>query len=237
LATLIGWQGTGEGLGELGDRGVALLWIFGQSLKDHGFDTLRKARQLVRERRRGCQDVLATDFGERAREGGMTTEPFVHHNGQGILIGGRDRFPHELFRGHIGDGASNFLRALVARTVCDNGDAKVAEQNVLVGRNEHIFGLNITMDNFVVMGILKCRSNLFDVITTFLKCHLAPFGMSLAECAMRCIVHDEKGDLILHPEIMDLNNMGMFQGGDGLCFAEKMLHFVLFHLCLQYFYC
>src|SRR5579872_4216698 len=93
-------------------------------------------------------------FGERACEGNAAAEPFVDDNSQGVLIAGGSRVSLNLFGGHVGDCAYNLLRTLEARTLHDDGYAEIAQENFVAPPDEHVFGLDVAVDEFFVVGVL-----------------------------------------------------------------------------------
>ena len=57
-----------------------------------------------------------------------------------------------------------------------DSNAKIGEQNFIVGSQEHILRLDISMDQFLVMCILQSRSNLHDIGLNILGQETTAFG-------------------------------------------------------------
>ena len=53
--------------------------------------------------------LLGTQFGKGTMKGTISTEPFIDHDPQRILVTGRARLALDLLGGHVGDGADHFL--------------------------------------------------------------------------------------------------------------------------------
>jgi hypothetical protein len=98
--------------------------------------------------------MLAGNLGERPLKRATACQPFVDHDAQRILITDRARFALDLLRSHIGDRANDILGKLVARTLGHRGNAKVADQNLVVGSQQHVLRLDISMDQFLAMGVV-----------------------------------------------------------------------------------
>ena len=52
----------------------------------------------------------------------------------------------DLFGSHVGNRACHIFRALVARTLHYQSNAEIAEQDIAIATDEHVFGLDITMN-------------------------------------------------------------------------------------------
>ena len=104
--------------------------------------------------------MLHGDFGEGAAKRAISTEPFVDHDAKGIVVAGRTGMGLDLFGSHGGNGARHVFGILVARTLCDQGNAEVTEQEVAVATDEHVFGLDIPVDQRVIVCVLKGLPNL-----------------------------------------------------------------------------
>src|SRR6266852_21377 len=98
--------------------------------------------------------MLGTQFGERAMKWTISTEPFIDNDAQGIVVAGGAGFALDLFGRHIRDRADHVLRALVARTLRDESEAEVAEQDIVVSSQQHVFRLHIAVDQLFMMRML-----------------------------------------------------------------------------------
>src|SRR6266571_1191303 len=98
--------------------------------------------------------MLDRYFSKGAMEGTVSGQPFIDNDCQRILVAGRTRMRLDLFRGHIGDGASHILCILVAGTLSDNGNTEVAEQDLTTLAKQHVLWLDVPVNQLLVMGIL-----------------------------------------------------------------------------------
>src|SRR5579863_1439275 len=83
-----------------------------------------------------------------------TTEPFVDDDAEGILVAGRSWVSLNLFRGHVGYRAGDLLCTLETRALHNDSYTEITQQNFVVTPNQHVFGLDVTVDEFFVVGIL-----------------------------------------------------------------------------------
>src|SRR5579859_11396 len=103
--------------------------------------------------------MLYCYLGRGAEKGALAAEPLVDNDAQRVLIAGRARFPHDLLRSHIRDGASSFLRIQRTATMGDRSDAKVTQPDLIGWTQQEIIWFDISMDQFAIMGILQgCRN-------------------------------------------------------------------------------
>src|SRR5438552_14509935 len=89
-----------------------------------------------------------------------STEPLINHDAKRILITCWAWLSFNMFRGHIVRCAS-CIEGLQRRcAVSSDGDTKIAEQDLVISSQEHVFWFDITMDYMVRVSILKSSSNL-----------------------------------------------------------------------------
>src|SRR6266436_5014271 len=95
-------------------------------------------------------------LGNCALKGRLSTEPFIDHHSQGILVAGRMRMALYLLWRHVKNGANHLLlRTLGRYTTADYcRKTKVAEQNLILFPDEHVLWLDVAMDESFVVGIL-----------------------------------------------------------------------------------
>src|SRR5437868_6414404 len=98
--------------------------------------------------------MLGGNLGKRSRKGSLSGEPFIDDHPKSVLIGGGTRMRLDLLRSHIRDGTDRILGRLIARTLCDDGDAKVTEHHLTVFSHQHVFWLHVAMDQLVFMRIM-----------------------------------------------------------------------------------
>src|SRR6266568_2629401 len=119
-------------------------------------------------------------------------EPLVDGNAERILITGRTGLGQELFRSHIGFTPSHILFYPGNRTMCHNSNAKVAEQNLVIITHQEIGRFDISVDDFVIVGILQSLSDLFHIGNNGCTWKFAPAWMTLVESTMCCVSHSKK---------------------------------------------
>src|SRR5690242_14950685 len=93
----------------------------------------------------------------------VSTEPFIDNNAERILVALSTGLALDLLRGHIGHRASHVLDTLIARTLRDQSDAKVTEQDVVATTEQHIFWFDIAVNHLCLMGVLQSICHLLDV--------------------------------------------------------------------------
>src|SRR5437588_4068703 len=93
----------------------------------------------------------------------FSTEPLIDDDPKGILVTGWRRFAFEEFGSHIEGSSGYFLCLLGSCMVSNGGDTEITEQDVVVASEEHIFGFDIAVNEFFIVGILKCVGNLLDI--------------------------------------------------------------------------
>jgi hypothetical protein len=98
--------------------------------------------------------MLPHDLMRRPLKGSFPTEPFIDNDPQGILVTGWSWFAHNLLGSHIGHGSRHPLRALGARALGEQSQAKITEQNLISASQQHILWLDITMNQSLPMSIL-----------------------------------------------------------------------------------
>src|SRR5579885_1382255 len=121
-------------------------------------------------------------------EWGHTTEPLIDNNRQGILIAGRACLALHLFWCQIGCSAYVFLGSLIIWTLEDHRDAKVAEQHLIARVEQHIFGLDASMDALLPMRKVQGIGHLPDIRQNGAWCQGRASGKQLAQRAVRGIV-------------------------------------------------
>ena len=101
--------------------------------------------------------MLAGNLGKRAVKGTRSREPFVDHDCKRVLITGRTRFALKLFRSHVVRCACYVLPTLGARGLGNQGNAKVAEQDLLAASNEQVLRFNVPVYYILIMREFKSR--------------------------------------------------------------------------------
>src|SRR6266480_8048679 len=121
-------------------------------------------------------------------ERALATEPFVGDNAEGILITGECGFSLQLLRRYIQRSASSLLRTEQFRRGSEQGEAKVAEQDVLVEVQQDVLWLDIAMDDATVMSVLESSSYLLNVGYRRHEWQARPRWVTRSYRSARCIV-------------------------------------------------
>src|SRR5438876_12235571 len=104
--------------------------------------------------------MLCTDFLKRATKRQFSTEPFVDYHAQSILIAGWQWAALNLFGCHIARGSSNLIGTRLTRRLSNKRNAKVTQQHLVTSPHQHIFRLDIAVDNLCLMSIVESVSYL-----------------------------------------------------------------------------
>jgi hypothetical protein len=160
--------------------------------------------------------VLGEDFGVGAFKGTLTTEPFVDDDAESILVAGGTCVSLNLFWGHVGNCANGNLHAHGRGAVGSRSNAKIAEQDVIALANEHVFGLDIAVNELLIMGIPQSVSDLLHIGNYGQEWDVLAFGMTFPQCAMRTIVHQQEWDTIGDIKVQDTYDVRMHKLGNRL---------------------
>lgn len=132
--------------GECGNRRKTRFRPFGERTQEHRVDLFRDARI------------------DGARWPWRGIEVLVHHLAEATLERCASR---QQFVGHVGWRAAHGLADAGGRAI-ELGDAKIGEQQIGTARvlfialNEEVAGLDILVDDLVVMGMLQCPGGLCE---------------------------------------------------------------------------
>src|SRR4249920_2539939 len=139
------------------------LGVFGQRGHHHLFYLGRKAGNLLSKGGRSNELLLGGNLCKGAMKGTLATEPFIDDNAQRVLITCRAGMRFDLLGSHVGNGSGYIVWLLEARALGYQGNAKVAEHHLVVRPEQHVFWLDISMNNLAIMSVLKGFSDLLDV--------------------------------------------------------------------------
>src|SRR5947209_3312114 len=96
----------GKGL----DACKTLFWVLGQGFEDDRFYAGGNSGNELSQGRRWGRDMLLQNLPGVSFKGASATEPFIGHNGQGVLITGKEGFSLNLLRSDIGDSSGHGWR-------------------------------------------------------------------------------------------------------------------------------
>src|SRR6266852_5365091 len=85
-----------QGQGKILYRGKTLFWLFRKSFHDNGFHCGRNVHALRIDGRRRSVKMLGSNFDLRTAKRGISAEPLVNHDTEGILIACRAWLAHNL---------------------------------------------------------------------------------------------------------------------------------------------
>src|SRR5437764_6405200 len=98
--------------------------------------------------------MLKRDLKIKAMKRYIAAEPFIDYDAQRVLVTSRTRFPFELLRCHIGYRTSPILKVYGISALGNNSETKIAQQDFIIGSQQHILGLDIAVDQLFIMRIL-----------------------------------------------------------------------------------
>src|SRR5438094_508849 len=110
----------------------------------------------------------------------FTGEPLINHDCEGILIAAPTRLALNLFWSHISCCANHLLGALIARTLGNQSNAKITEQDLLVLTQQHVLRLNVAMNQLPLMCILQSLADLLDIGDDGRERQASPFRVTQA---------------------------------------------------------
>src|SRR5712692_10436324 len=98
---------------------------------------------------------------------------------------------------------------LTARALIDNVDTKIAQQYFVAPPNQHIFRLDIPVNDFFMMGILQSIGYLLQIREDNGRSDNGVSRMALSQRAIGGIVQHQEGSILQHVKIKDADNMRM----------------------------
>src|SRR2546426_11415956 len=126
------------------------------------------------------------------------TEPLVGNNGQGVLVTGKDGFPSNLFRSDIGDGSGHGLGTEKFGGRSQQGQPKVTEDQFLRRTQQHVFWLDVPVNDVLVMRILESGGDLLDVEGHCSRWEMRTARITVAYRSSWRIVHNKDRHALLN---------------------------------------
>ncbi len=99
---------------------------------------------------------------------------------------------------------------------------------------QHIFGFDITMDQFLIMGILQSISDLLDIGDDRSNWKDGSLWMSLSQRPTHGVVHHQKGCFALYAKFEDTHDMGMDQVSYRMCLCAEAFDIVIGQLGVEH---
>jgi hypothetical protein len=93
-----------------------------------------------------------------------------------------------------------------------SGNTKIAQQQRVIGTHQHVFRLDIAVDEALLMGILQGRTHLSRVLHNSGQWHTGTLGMAVTQSASRGVVHHEEGFILpTEPKVEQGHDVGVMQ--------------------------
>src|SRR5258708_6323185 len=168
--------------------------------------------------------MLHSNLCKGAIKGTLATEPFIDDNAQRVLITCWAGMRFDLLGSHVGNGSSHIVWLLEARALGYQGNAKVAEHHLVVWPEQHVFWLDVSMNNPVLMSVLQGSGDLLDVGDDLFQGQARSFWIALSHGSIGSITHDQIGSGALDSKVQETDNVRMLQVGNGSRFLTKLPH-------------
>ena len=158
-----------------------------------------------------------------ALEGQAAGDHLVHHHTQGIQVGAVVHItaPGLLGR-HIMDRTDGLTLAVGVFPGGKMGDAEIGHLYGAVPQQHDVLGLDIPVDDVMVVGMLQSACDLSGKNSHFLGRQAAP----AAEVFLQGDAVDQLHDDVIHVSrpgnVINIDNIGMGQHGDGLGLFMKL---------------
>src|SRR5438105_9426561 len=91
------------------------------------------------------------------------------------------------------------------------------------------------MNQLLLVSVLQCISNLFDIRYNSRQWDRSSFAMKLTQSAIRGVTHNQERDFTFHAKVQNPHDIGMLQAGNDTSFRTKLLYIVSCQLGLQDF--
>src|SRR5258706_14780129 len=95
------------------------------------------------------------DFRRGAAKWTLSTQPFVGHDAERVLIAGRYRMRPQLLRRHVGNGPGYIWGVPGTRARSHQSDAEVAQQDFVAATHQHVLWFDIAVDHLPVVRVLQ----------------------------------------------------------------------------------
>ena len=210
-------------------RLVTIVRFLLETFQNHVF----KAGGEIVAARRGAGRLLIDDVvrkrgGEPFLEWTRTRGHFEEDGADRVNVAADVRgFPQQLFRRHVGERAGNSGHVGIAQreVACivgleQDGQAKIQDLNLVLRSDENVAGLQVAVDDAVLVGFLERRSDLepergdFFFRETFAAQLLRKRGAGDE-------LHDQEVDTFLRIEVVDCGDVRVVQFREGEGFFPK----------------
>ena len=199
-------------------RGIALIRVNGHGPHNNLLQTAGNIGVQRTGHGRAAIDVLQSHRHRRLPViRGTTANHLIHHNAQGINI---RPVIHPatlgLLRGDIVDRAQCLPgQGILGRH--DPGDTEVRHLGRAIFQNHHIVGLNVPVDDTLIVSVFQCSSDLHGKVERLLPIEVsAPALHILLQGDALHQLHDNIVRIALGGDIINTDDIGVIQHGDGL---------------------
>lgn len=240
-------------LGKFDNAGIALFGLLGERAQEDGVQFGRERWHIDAGRRGRRVMMVVQQLARRSLEDGAARHQLIEHDCQGVLIrrradvnGCRQRGIVELLRSHVQRRADRAMQR--APIAIEGGQTEIGQQQVwaplrkyfiergvlfrfgkgALDADQEVGGLDIAMDDAVIMGALQGGRGLRQIVTSLFSANrpveavmLRAFLQPAPQGTFGKIGHDQVGDGRfaafngLFTKVIERQYMLMFQFGDG----------------------
>src|SRR6266566_3708902 len=183
----------------------------------------------------GERAMLIDKLRSRLLQGKVSAQPLVDHHGKRVLVAGRADMTANLFGRHVVKRAKTLLHLDVLRTSSEQCQTKIAEEHLMFGSYEHVFGFEIAVEQVLIVGELQGRGDGARVGDDSQERYSRARRVKVSQVPMRSIVHHQVRGLVLDAKVEDTDDMRMHQVAQMTSFCEKVLGGMGIYLGVQDF--
>ena len=149
------------------------------------------------------------DFRQGSVKWTLSTQPFVGHDAERVLIAGRYRMRPQLLRRHVRNGSGCIWGLPGTRAPIHHSDAKVAQQDFAAATQEHVLWFDIAVNQLPVVRVLQGIGYLAHIRKHRLEWEARSVRMALAQVAVGRKVHHQERGCTIYTKVHYLHNMRM----------------------------
>jgi hypothetical protein len=151
----------------------------------------------------------------------LTGEQFEEQDAQGVDIGlGGEGLGLDLFGGQVGGGTGDDVSGSGGLVIAQLlGDAEVGEEGVAVLVEQDVGGLDIAVDDALLVGGIQGGGDLVEQEGDLLRGPGFPALQGLCQGAAFHQAHDQVSTLGVAPVVVERHDVQVLQLGDQLCFT------------------
>ena len=222
---------------------IAVVGILAQGGEEDLLERPRDVRVERGRRRRRLLEVLHDDGDGRVGvEGDAPGQHLVEDDAEGVEVSARvARLALPLFGGHVGGRARDRARHREARAAEDERDAEVGEHDLPFGVEHDVGRFQVSVDHAARVGVVNGVGERGEEAGGLLGTEAPAFRRALLQFGLERwpldVLHDHVVPVALGVEVVDLQDVGMAQTGDGVRLALEAANeiLVLGHVRVQDF--